>query len=367
MKPIVYALAYRMGYPHPLFFGCPARGFIQSTGKSGKGQRLEGLARSLNSISLRIHRFVLETGGLEQYQQWGKDIGLSEPLQGYTSEVLGTEQTLWDMVHVFGLLSRAGRERTLPLIRSIEDSEGKQIFGVHHPMDPTVTLPELLVASNARSQSQKSSAQIRAAYIAAANLAEVTRSGTGRKARRELDFETAGKTGTLPYDVWFVGWSPEFLGGAWVGADRRNRVLGRSEKKNIVHGGNTALPIWIDWMKGAQPSSTRSPLLPNPAATLEFPKIDLESGWLDPESGVEIPHRAGTIPTRIRPSSADEGPEEKLPEPGLEIPEAPGSQNAEDTTPPATEENVPVPAEDPGTPPLPPRPSTPESLDDILD
>ena len=240
MKPIVYALAYRMGLPAShLFSGAPFfEGSYNPTGKKAEKDKTawEGLARSLNSISLRIHRFVLETSGLEQYQQWGKDIGLSEPLQGYTSRCWARSKPsgIW---YDFGLLSRAGR--TDPPHSSLHRRQrGKRIFGVHHPMDPTVTLPELLVALERTEpgETEKQRIDPEAAYIAAANLAEVTRSGTGRKARRELDFETAGKTGTLPYDVWFVGWSPEFLGGAWVGADRRNRVLGRSEKRILFTG-----------------------------------------------------------------------------------------------------------------------------------
>ena len=373
MKPLIYALAYRMGLPaSALFSGAPFfEGSYNPTGKKAEKDTTawEGLARSLNSISLRVHRFVLETGGLDAYKNWGRQLGLSQPLQGYTSEVLGTEQTLWDMVHAFGSMSRAGTELESPLIRSIKDSEGATLFSSYHPLDPTMNLDELLASLGEKQQPQSENppADAEALYIAAANLAEVTRTGTGRKARRELNFPTAGKTGTLPYDVWFVGWSPEFLAGAWVGADRRNRVLGRSEKKNIVHGGNTALPIWIEWMKGAQPTEADSPLLPAPPSGIEFPKIDLATGWLDPDSGVEIPHRAGTVPTRLRPLPT---PKEESPSaPILPMDSATQEPPAEPAAPPKPS-NVPpteieaMPTNSPATPRL---PSQPESLDDILD
>ena len=120
-------------------------------------------------------------------------------------------------------------------------------------------------------------------------------------------------------------------------------------------------------MKGAQPTEVDSPLLPAPPSGIEFPRIDLATGWLDPDSGVEIPHRAGTVPTRLRPLAP---PKEETPSapvlPMESASEEPASEPAAtpnpSTVPPTERETMPT--NSPATPHL---PSQPESLNDILD
>jgi penicillin-binding protein 1A len=54
-----------------------------------------------------------------------------------------------------------------------------------------------------------------------------------------------GKTGTTDNykDAWFMGFSPEFVTGVWVGR-KDKKSLGRLET-----GGRAACPIWTDFMK----------------------------------------------------------------------------------------------------------------------
>jgi len=72
----------------------------------------------------------------------------------------------------------------------------------------------------------------------------VVESGTGWRAR-ELKRPAAGKTGTSndQMDAWFVGYTPEYVCGVWVGFDQKKEI-GRKET-----GGNAAAPIWIELMK----------------------------------------------------------------------------------------------------------------------
>ncbi|MDQ7782666.1 MAG: PBP1A family penicillin-binding protein [Desulfomonilaceae bacterium] len=79
------------------------------------------------------------------------------------------------------------------------------------------------------------------AYVMTSMLQGVVRRGTGAGLRRILDRkDLAGKTGTTnnAEDTWFIGFSPEFTTGVWVGFDEK-RPLGRREG-----GGRAALPIW---------------------------------------------------------------------------------------------------------------------------
>ena len=87
----------------------------------------------------------------------------------------------------------------------------------------------------------------------------VVQEGTGRKLRR-LGRPLAGKTGTTndQGDAWFVGFSPEFTTGVWVGHDD-NRVLGFGET-----GAGAALPIWSDFMEASPSRACRSAILKSP-------------------------------------------------------------------------------------------------------
>ena len=311
MKPLIYAKAYAMGLPpSTLISGAPFKeGEYNPTGKKATldSTAWDGLTKSNNAISLRIHKYVLGEGSLKEYQQWGQTLGLGTPFQGYTSEILGTEQSLWDMTNAYLTIALGGERRSLQLIKSVHNNQGEAEEEYLHPLDEdNSSLQALRALLGSRSSTNADKLEPEALYITAANMREVTRSGTAKKAGRTLNFPTAGKTGTLPYDVWFIGWSPDFISGVWVGADRRNRVLGRSEKRNKVHGGNTALPIWLDWMKSVHGSEVSNQLLPTPPSSLEFPKIDSETGLLARSDGFSIPHLRGTVPTEIIPAPVAE-------------------------------------------------------------
>ena len=86
MKPIIYAKAYDMGLPaSTLLSGAPFReGDYNPTGKKATEDKTawDGLATSNNAISLRIHKYVLDQGSLESYQQWGEEMGLATEAPG---------------------------------------------------------------------------------------------------------------------------------------------------------------------------------------------------------------------------------------------------------------------------------------------
>ena len=102
----------------------------------------------------------------------------------------------------------------------------------------------------------------------------VVQEGTGRKLRR-LGRPLAGKTGTTndQGDAWFVGFSPEFTTGVWVGHDD-NRVLGFGET-----GAGAALPIWSDFMEVALEGLPMRDF-EVPAEQITFRRIDRETGLL---------------------------------------------------------------------------------------
>ena len=85
------------------------------------------------------------------------------------------------------------------------------------------------------------------AYTMNSMLRDVIRRGTGYRAQKLKRRDIAGKTGTTSnqHDVWFVGYSPDIVTTVWVGFDKPRSIGYKAT------GGNTALPIWINFMRAA--------------------------------------------------------------------------------------------------------------------
>ena len=85
------------------------------------------------------------------------------------------------------------------------------------------------------------------AFLIQDAMRNVIRSGTGVRARRELGrTDLSGKTGTSNdrRDAWFAGFNSKIASVVWVGYDDDTPLGPREE------GSRTALPIWIEFMRG---------------------------------------------------------------------------------------------------------------------
>lgn len=101
--------------------------------------------------------------------------------------------------------------------------------------------------------------------------------GTAARVSGNYKFEVAGKTGssTNYVDGWFIGYSPYYTTGVWVGFDQE-RSLGVSEV-----GGRTALPIWNEVMlslheQEKEPESIKFEV----PEGIEWVEVDYETGEL---------------------------------------------------------------------------------------
>lgn len=309
MKPIVYSLAYDLGLaPSTLFSGAPFRldGYNPTGDKAIPDMTLwDGLTKSENSISLRVLQYVLDHGGKERWQEWGRRLGLGRELQGYPSEVLGTDQTLWDMTGAYAAFAREGRVAPRTLLRKVVDRDGRVLARHLVPGDPANDARDMLDALyDAAKGGPPQLIDPATAYVTGANLREVTVRGTGSRVGKELDHQAGGKTGTLPYDVWFIGFTDHFVAGAWIGSDRRERPLGRSVKQNRIYGGDAALPVWLDWMKVANAGRPKRRFMDRAPASVEVARIDPATGLLAKDGGMLVPHKRGTAPVRSTPIGA---------------------------------------------------------------
>jgi penicillin-binding protein 1A len=97
--------------------------------------------------------------------------------------------------------------------------------------------------------------QPQVAYEMAYMLKGTIDRGTGFAAHTLPD-PLAGKTGTTNSytDAWFIGFSPEYTVGVWVGYDDPGRSLGPGST-----GADVALPIWIDVFKQIDTAKLRTP------------------------------------------------------------------------------------------------------------
>ena len=305
MKPIVYSKAYDLGLPpSALFSGAPFReGKYNPTGARTKDDMLvwEALAHSENSVSLRVLQYVLNHTSREDYAAWGARLGLTHPLAGYPSEVLGTDQTPLGVADVFATFALGGAAPRSGFIRKVVDRDGRVLLRDVLPLDPRATTRDSLISfvdQVGLPPERRISATT--AYLTSTNLERVVATGTAKRAQ-VLGVPVAGKTGTLPYDVWFAGYTGLRTAVVWIGADRRERPLGRSEAHGKVYGADTALPAWIELMQRSDQDRSARELTDGPPADVRFLRIDPQTGLLARSGGRPIPHRRGTEPTDFAP------------------------------------------------------------------
>ncbi len=93
-------------------------------------------------------------------------------------------------------------------------------------------------------------------YLMYTMLKDVIKRGTGKRALALKRTDLAGKTGTTndQKDAWFSGYNNNIVANVWVGFDTP-KTMGRS-----AFGSNTALPIWVNFMKTALKNMPSSPL-----------------------------------------------------------------------------------------------------------
>jgi len=316
MKPVVYSKAYAMGLsPSTLFSGAPfhSNAFhgtwkdgdrnYNPTGDDADEDSLmwNALVKSQNAVSLRVLQYVLRNAPHADWRAWGEALGFSEPLQPHASAVLGTNQTLWDMVEAYSAFARSGHRVRPRMIRRVTDRAGRVLHRDLHLADIANDTRDTLDALHDLPHGPRlPDISPQAAWITGSNLLEVNQRGTAKRARK-LPFPTAGKTGTLAYDVLYVGWSPRHVAGAWVGSDKNERVLGQSRRSSRgVTGGKTALPIWYRWMKGAYARSPGADAVGARPPGIRLARVSPETGLLVGHGGQKIPHLEGTLPRAQR-------------------------------------------------------------------
>ena len=237
IKPILYTLAMQEGLgpcdkvPNiPQTFILPtgepwsARG---GTKRQGEMVTLRwGLANSENNISA----WVLKQFTPEAVAQMAHKMGITSFIDPVPSVFLGTaEITVKEMVAAYSIFANKGVYNSpLPVYR-IEDKYG-------------------YVLQEFRPESREVITE-NTAYLMCNLLEGVVTGGTGVRLRYKYKLMNpmGGKTGTTQKhaDGWFMGVTPDLVGGVWVGAEDRSIHF-----QNLANGqgASMALPIWAKFL-----------------------------------------------------------------------------------------------------------------------
>lgn len=209
-----------------------------------------GLAMSRNLVSIRL----TDHFGPQAVVDYAQRCGIKSPLNPVLSIALGTEQVnLLELTGAYCTFDNGGiRPEPYGIIR-IEDKNGK-VLEDHSPSS-TVELTA------------------QTAYLMTDLLKAVVTSGTGARAQ-ELDRPAGGKTGTNQdlKDLWFIGFTPELVAGAWMGYDDFTS-LGKH-----FTASSKVVPWWTAFMKKAL-AGTPVHNFPVPEGIV-FAKIDKQTGFL---------------------------------------------------------------------------------------
>jgi penicillin-binding protein 1A len=274
-KPFLYAAAIENGYSPCQMFedispSINVNGKIyqarNANGTYGDGKKYtlrQGLAKSLNSISVRLIDILKP----ENVSAFANKIGITSKLDPVYSLALGTsEVSLFELVGAYSTFVNHGIHTKPYYITRIEDKYGNVI---------QTFLP---VAKQAIDETT--------AYTMVHMLkGGVEEEGGSSRALSEFvksDNEIGGKTGTTDNgsDGWYVGVTNNLVTGVWVGGDERSIHFPRWGESS---GGKTALPIFDLFMQKVY-SDTRTGYR---KTTFEVPvdyKVNLDCGeYLDNE------------------------------------------------------------------------------------
>ena len=180
------------------------------------------LAKSMNIPAVHL----LQTVGIQTGSQMVRRFGIKVPMSPYLPSALGaTEVPLDQMVSAYSAFPNKGIRVEPHMIRKVLDRDGGPLEEWEHT---TYKVMNEYVALTMVSM-----------------MRGVVQGGTATAAQ-SLGVPLAGKTGTVNdhTDVWFIGYTPTYVTGVWMGYPGKKKPLG-----NDMTGGKGALPMFIDFMK----------------------------------------------------------------------------------------------------------------------
>jgi penicillin-binding protein 1A len=241
-KPILYSIAIDNGWsPCMKIQNVPVTIYTETgepwTPKNADNDEYGGwltlkecLAKSKNTCAA----YLMSQLQAEPLVEQAKRMGLkSDPLPVPSLALGALDVSLWEMMHIYSTFVNAGVSTQPIYISRIEDKNGTEI--------------QRFITERKEVMSEQT------AHVMLEMLQGVTTTG-GTAARikwfYQIPGEVAGKTGTTDdhTDGWFMGMTPELIGGVWVGCD--DPFL-RFQSLRNGSGGAMAMPIWAGFFQKA--------------------------------------------------------------------------------------------------------------------
>ena len=228
-KPFIYAAALESGVaPTDIRQDAPVRLGPWNPANYGGGYRgsvtvEEALVRSINTVAVRLASEV----GPERIGDIDQRFGLASipPRPGLSVALGAYEINLLELASGYQVFQQDGRRQAHYLIEKITTSAGQEIW-TRPPDAPRQVYDPAKAAQMVRM------------------MEAVIQRGTGTHAA--FGRPAAGKTGTSQSwrDAWFLGFTPDWVCGVWVGNDD-------SRPMNRVAGGDLPAEIWRRFMLAA--------------------------------------------------------------------------------------------------------------------
>ena len=202
------------------------------------------LARSLNTVAVKLGEEVGPAAIANLAGRFG--ITTLPPNPNLSVSLGAYEVPLIEMTSAYQVFQQAGNRLRPYIVAQIQTTDGQVIY-THQTSSPVPAY------------------DIHWASMMVKMMQKVVTSGTGTRAN--FGRPAAGKTGTSQNfrDAWFIGFTPDYVAGVWVGNDD-------DKPMNQVTGGQVAAAIWKDYMVTAHmnlPSREFEWLLPDPEPVYE--------------------------------------------------------------------------------------------------
>jgi penicillin-binding protein 1A len=232
-KPFVYAVAVNNGYSpgyqisnDPLSVNMGGKMWSPKGGGTGGMVSMRvAIEKSINVVAVRT---AMELAPIDKVIELAHKMGIKSELPNFLSLALGVgEVTPLEMTNAYGTFDNEGIWVEPIAITKIEDRNGNVI--------------EEVVPETREVMSEET------AYIMTDMMEGVVNDGTASSIRQFFHRPAAGKTGTSQSftDAWFVGYTPQFVAGCWLGFDDARVKFGGA----YGQGGKAAAPIWGRFMK----------------------------------------------------------------------------------------------------------------------